>query len=198
MAVAERDLMAEEPERWHCTPEQFYRMGDMGLFEGQRVELIKGEIIRMPAMSSPRRTAVILVSDTLREQFGDGFFVSSQSPLDVDGFSDPEPDVAVIAGRARDYTGAHPTTAALVVEVSLSTLSHDRTTKSSLYAEVGIADYWLVNLKDRQVEVYRQPGPDADLPFGFGYASVRFYVSGETITPLAKPNASVAVADLLP
>ncbi len=87
----------------------------------------------------------------------------------LDDESEPEPDISVVAGDPRDYRDAHPQRPALVVEVALSRLSFDREHKGSLYARAGIADYWIVNLPDRRVEVYRDPVPDAGAVFGWRY-----------------------------
>ena len=121
-----------------------------------------------------------------------------QGPLDLGEISEPEPDVAVIAGNVRDYTDAHPTTAALIVEVADTSLAYDRTTKASLYAKAGIADYWIVNLIERQLEVHRYPTSDAARLYGFGYAEITVLTAAESVVPLAMPQASIAVADLLP
>src|SRR5262249_23775846 len=105
---------------------------------------------------------------------------------------------AVVAGAPRDYRDAHPATAVLIVEVAETSLRYDRTQKASLYARSDIAEYWIVNLPDRQLEVYRDPQPDAAQPFGFGYASVRILGEQDRVSPLAAPGVAIAVADLLP
>ncbi len=119
------------------------------------------------------------------------------APLDLTLSSEPIPDVFVVPGKPRDYT-AHPTTALLIVEVSDSTLSHDRNRKGSLYAAALIQDYWIVNLVDRQLEVYRVPVPDAAGVFGFTCSQRTILAPGATVSPLALPQAQIAVTDLLP
>lgn len=178
--------------------EQYLQMAELGWFEGRHVELIEGEIIEMAAMGDRHWLALVLVSDELRRVFSEGYFLSGQSPLRLSSKSEPEPDVAVIQGRGRDYQGTIPSTAALVVEISDSTLSYDRTQKAGLYARAGIAEYWILNLMDNQLEVHRKPGARPDQPFGFGYLNLSFHFSGEIVSPLAAPEAQVAVADLLP
>ena len=138
------------------------------------------------------------VGVTLEKAFSQGYFVRWQMPLDAEEISEPEPDVAVIAGDVRDYREAHPTTAVLIVEVADTSLTYDRTEKASLYAKTGILDYWILNLIDRRIEVRRNPGPDATQPFGFGYADVKAVSSTDSLAPLAVPQAIIAVADLLP
>lgn len=127
-----------------------------------------------------------------------GYFVSTQCPLDVGELSEPEPDVTVVAGDVRDYKDAHPTTAVLIVEIADTSLAYDRTEKASLYAKAGIADYWILNLMDRQVEVRRDPVADPMQPFGFGYTHVTILAETGFVSPLAMPQAVIAVADLLP
>jgi Uma2 family endonuclease len=122
-----------------------------------------------------------------------------QAPLHLGPRPAPEPELAVVPGGSRDYTATgHPTTALLIVEVSDTTLSYDRGRKASLYARAGIADYWIVNLVDRQLEVYRQPQPDATRPYGYGYISAATFTAAESVSPLAAASVSLAVADLLP
>jgi Uma2 family endonuclease len=172
-------------------------MGDMGLFHGQRTELIEGEIMVMSPQNWPHSSTVDRVGEVLRRVLGTGVWVRSQMPMNFGAASDPEPDVSVVVGQRDDYTD-HPTTALLIVEVSETTLDYDRGRKASLYARVGVTDYWIVNLVDLQVEVYRQPGPDATQFYGHGYGSQTIHVPGETITPLAFPQIGIPVADLLP
>jgi len=120
----------------------------------------------------------------------------AQNSFDGGPRSEPQPDIAVLAGQPRDFAHALPSTAALIVEVSLTTLAYDRARKAALYAQAGIEDYWIINLNAGQVEVHRKPGALAEETFG--YAQVNIYQSGQAIAPLAMPNAAVAVADLLP
>ena len=209
MAIAERELsvpgriepedagedFVPQPYRW--TREQFYEIGDMGLFEGRRAILVEGEILAMPAMGDLHRGVVTLVSDVLREVFGKDFFVSVQSPFDIGRATDPEPDIAVVKGSIRDFFERGLTEAALIVEVSDTTYAYDKHEKASLYASAGIQDYWIVRLKTRQVEVHRQPQADPAQPFGFGYSEVTVHDGGAVVQPLAA-ESPVAVSALLP
>jgi Uma2 family endonuclease len=119
-------------------------------------------------------------------------------PVALDDESEPEPDVCVVPGGPRDYLDAHPRRPALVVEVAQSSLAIDRGIKAGLYARAGIADYWIVNLVDRQVEVRRRPVAASDARYGWRYADVSVHREGESVAPLAMPDAPVAVADVLP
>jgi Uma2 family endonuclease len=181
--------------RW--TLREYYRLADQGWFRGQRVELIDGEIVQMPAMKNPHVAAIELVKRALEPAFGPAFWVRMQGPLHFGRYSAPEPDVAVVPGGPRDYSD-HPTTALLVVEVSESTLAYDRNRKAGLYARHGIADYWIVNLIDMQLEVRRNPVPDPGWRHRFRYADVQVLGPGDRVTPLALPGVAVAVSDLLP
>lgn len=196
MTIAEQPPVNEpKPLRW--TKAEYYRLGEMGFFDGKRVELIDGEIIEMQPIGVRHLKAVVLVADALRRVFDLGFFISVQNPMNVGDGSDPQPDVAVFVGDVRELTDA-PTQPVLVVEVADSSLDYDRVTKGSLYARAGISDYWIVNLVESVVEVRRRPVPMPGQPFGFGYADISIRRVGDTIAPLAAPNAIIAVADLLP
>src|SRR5262249_26865513 len=96
------------------------------------------------------------------------------------------------------YATHHPQTAVLIVEVSESRLDYDRTRKASLYARADITDYWIVNLVNNQLEVRRDPRPDPSQHYGHGYASLTTLVPPAVVSPLAAPQVSLAVADLLP
>ncbi|MFN0121969.1 MAG: Uma2 family endonuclease [Blastocatellia bacterium] len=197
--VVEETVQAEvwpRPHRW--TREEYYKMAEAGFFEGKRVELIFGEVIEMSPMGRPHVMAVKFGARTLEKAFGKGWFVQTQAPLDLGLESDPEPDIAVIAGDDRDYLDTHPDTAALVVEVAESTLKADRKVKGSLYAGAGIEDYWVVNLNKRQLEVYRRPIVDKSAPSGFIYGNMQILNEEDSVSPLAKPKAVIRVADLLP
>jgi Uma2 family endonuclease len=177
--------------------EEYYRLGELGFFRGQRVELIEGRLMVHSPQNSLHADAVDDVDDVLSGVFRPGYRVRCQLPLDLGLRTEPEPDVAVVPGRRGQYRKAHPTTAVLVVEVSDTTLDYDRGFKASLYAAGKILDYWIVNLVDGQLEVYRQPVPDAAQPFGFRYSSRTDLAAPATAEPLALPGVTIPVADLL-
>ncbi len=183
--------------RYRWTVEQFYWLDRAGIFEDRHVELLDGQIHEM-TVDPPHATAGGLTVEALRLAFGVGYVVRDQHPLDLGRRSLPEPDVAVVVGSARDYARTHPRTALLIVEVSDTTLRKDRKIKAHLYAQAGIADYWIVNLVDRHLEIHRNPRPDPDRKGRFRYADVTILKSGDHASPLAKPEARIAVADLLP
>jgi len=165
---------------------------------GEPLELLGGHLIVSEPQGSAHFTAIRLMEDALRSAFGSGWEVRVQGPIALDDDSEPEPDVAVVRGTARDYREAHPARAALVVEVAEASLATDRQHKGSLYARAGLEEYWIVNLVDRVVEVYRSPVPDPLAPFGFRYGSAAILGPGRSASPLARPEASIAVEDVLP
>jgi Uma2 family endonuclease len=192
--IAAPQIGEPTPRRW--TREEYYRLGELGFFHGQRVELIEGEIVVLSPQNWPHTSTVARVDQVLRRVLGTGFWVRTQFPLNL-STSDPEPDVSIVAGQLEDYSD-HPTTAVLIVEVSESSLDYDRTRKASLYARAGIADYWIVNLVNNQLEVHRDPRPDPAQHYGHGYASVTVLGRQDVVNPLAAPQVSLAVSDLLP
>jgi Uma2 family endonuclease len=186
------------PARRRWTIDEYYRLGEMGFFNDQRVELIDGEVIDMAPQKDIHAVAVGLAFKAVWRAFGDVPWVRCQLPLGLADSNEPEPDVSVVAGPERQYIGkGHPSTAFLVVEVADTSLDFDRTIKVSLYASAAIADYWIVNLIDRQLEVFRRPSADAAARFGWTYADRTILSAADRIKPLAAQE-STRVADLLP
>jgi Uma2 family endonuclease len=189
--------MDVEERRW--TRVEYARLVELEILGPEdRIELIGGAMICKEPQYSPHATAILLVTRVLTEIFGSGWVVRPQMPVSLDDESVPEPDVCVVHGDPRDYRDAHPTHPVLVVEVALSRLGFDRDRKGSLYARARLAEYWIVNLPDRRLEVYREPIPDGATRFGWRYGSAQALGPDERLTPLAKPGATVRVADLLP
>jgi Uma2 family endonuclease len=193
-------LKLSVPNRQRWTSEEFYRLLELGMFheQGDRVELVDGEILVMPAQKNVHAFSLDNTHDALELVFDAKFWVRTQMTLDLSPWSVVDPDVAVVPATFRDPTQSNPTTALLVVEVSLTTLPYDQGRKASLYATAGIADYWIVNLVDKQLEVHRSPHPDSTADFGHSYAVVQILKPGDLVTPLAMPGATVPVASLMP
>ena len=189
-------LAESQLRRW--TRDEYYRMAAMGLFDGQHVELIEGQVIEMSPQGTAHASAVTAAAEALEAAFGAGYYARWQMPLDAGELTLPEPDVAIVPGTWRDYVKTHPTSAEIIVEVAEASLAYDRSVKVSLYAKVGVAEYWIINLVDRQLEVYRQPGVNTTAVYGFGYGEKLVFRLGDAVAPLAKPEARIAVADLLP
>jgi Uma2 family endonuclease len=191
--------MAAPPRTRRWTRREYDRLVEHGvLHEDDPIELVGGELIVAEPKGSPHATAVGLTSDALRGAFGEGWVVRIQDPVALDDESEPEPDLAVAPGGWRDYREDHPGRPVLVVEVAESSLVFDRTVKASLYARAGVPDYWIVNLVDRTLEVHRGPTRDAAAPFGWRYEVVQTMGPDTTAFPMARPEARIAVADLLP
>jgi Uma2 family endonuclease len=176
---------------------QFYQLDELGFFGDRHIELIEGILYEM-TINPGHASASDFTGQVLRMIFGAGWYVREAKPLATGRRSLVEPDFAVIAGSIGDFTQAHPSTAALVVEISDSTLRKDRRLKAHLYAQANLPEYWIVNLIDRQLEVHRDPGPDPARKRRFRYASVTIVPESGTLSPLAAPDSVVPVSDLLP
>lgn len=163
-----------------------------------RIELFDGRMIFKEPQYSPHATAISLVQRVLTSALGPGWYVRVQMPVALDELSEPEPDVSVVPGHPRDYRDAHPERPALIVEVAQSRLRFDRRQKGSLYARAGIADYWIVNILERRLEIYREPVSDPDAPLGWRYGRTIALGPDERVAPLAAPAVAIAVSDLLP
>jgi Uma2 family endonuclease len=191
--------MAQAPltlRRW--TRQEYERLVDLGALDREPVELLGGQLIVAEPQGSYHVTAVGMLGSRLATVLPPGWIVRAQAPLALDEESAPEPDLAVVRGTWADYRDAHPTSAALLVEVADSSLAFDRDQKGSLYARARVADYWIVNLVDRVLEVYREPGPDPAAAHGWSYRSRLTLSPPEIATPLALPALRLRVAELLP
>ena len=178
--------VAPKPARFRW--DQYQQMIDSGTLDGMRAMFIHGEIVTMAAMLEAHACGVSLTLHELQRIFGVGFYVRPQLPL-RQGNHDPEPDLAVVPGGPRDYTTMPA--ALLVVEVADSSFHYDTGTKAQIYAAAGLADYWVLDIGDRRLLVFRDP--DAS-----GYRSELTLAETDTIAPLAAPTGSIRVADLLP
>lgn len=183
--------------RW--TRGEYERLVDERIFrDDEHLELLDGLLVVREPHGSRHGAAVAALCTVLARAFGAGFHVRPHLPLALDEASEPEPDIVVVRGEAWDYVSAHPSAPLLVVEIADASLALDREHKSSLYARAGVVDYWIVNLPERVVEIYRQPVAATGTPFGWRYANVQRLAPGATVSPLSGPKAVVAVGDLLP
>jgi Uma2 family endonuclease len=184
--------------RW-ITREEFEALMESGVFAPEeRLELIAGELTRREPVNTFHAVAVVLIGEVLSQVLPKDLHLRIQLPLALGEYDEPFPDVAVISGSPRDYLNKHPTTALLVVEVSEASLKTDREIKGSLYASAGIPAYWIVNLKERVVEVYREPAEDARAVYGVSYRQRAVLRVGERLSPLFAPDATIAVEQLIP
>jgi Uma2 family endonuclease len=184
--------------RW--TRIEYDKLIEEGVFQpAERLELLAGQLVVREPQGTPHATGIRLVTRALRGVFAeDRWIVDMQLPVALDEESEPEPDVTVTAGDPRDYLPSHPSRPVLVVEVAETSLALDREEKGSLYARARVPEYWILNLRDRLLEVYREPHPDTSALHGWVYRSRKNLAAGEHVTPLAAPTARIAVAELLP
>jgi Uma2 family endonuclease len=191
--------MTEAPltlRRWKRV--EYDRLVDLGVFESDPIELVGGQLVVAEPQSAYHASAIRKADYALRAVLPPGWIVSVQSPVALDDESEPEPDLVVLPGRPGDYREAHPSRPALVMEVAEASVGFDRDYKGSLYARAAIQDYWIVNLVDRVLEVYRDPGTDAAAPYGWRYRSVATLDVSGVVVPLAFPAVQIVVADLVP
>ena len=168
------------------TVSEYYAMASAGvLHENDRVELIRGQIIPMSPIGSRHATCVDRLARMFILGVGDEATVRIQNPIRLSAHSEPEPDLSLLE-RKRVYASRHPRPdeVLLVIEVADTTLDYDQQVKALLYAEEGIQEYWIVNLEEEGLEVYRQPGPD-------GYAETMTLQRGEEVEILALPAAGM-------
>ena len=179
------------PARHRLTVSDYHRMGEAGILGTERVELIDGELIDMAPIGAGHAGTVRGLNRVLTAACMGRAIVDVQNPVRLDGFSEPQPDLAVLRLRADDYRGAHPGPAdvLLVVEVADSSLRFDREVKLPMYARAGIGEVWIVDLGARVVE------SDAGLVDG-GYATVRRHGSEATVALTLSPDIEVMLGDV--
>jgi Uma2 family endonuclease len=189
--------VAMRTRRWNVV--EYERMIERGIFrDDERLELLDGQLVVKEPQGNPHAVAVDLAVAALRQAFGPAWLVRAHAPLALGRRSRPEPDVSVVPGSPRDYRSAAPTGAALVVEISQSSLGIDRTRKATIYARARIPEYWVVNLTGRAVEVHRDPAALDASGRHWTYRSVDPRPASASITPIATPGARIAIGDLLP
>ena len=185
-----------KPYRW--TLAEYRELGKTNLFHDRKTMLLDGELYVMTFPNPPHNTALGLTDDYLRKAFPTGHHVRNQMALDVNTRNDPGPDLAVVPGSIRDYANRQATTAVLVVEVADSSLFLDTTVKAELYATAGVPEYWVIDLENRKLLVFRDP---VQLPKDLGataYRTRRSFGPDDTVAPLTAPDAGVKVSDLIP
>ncbi|CAN1212392.1 Uma2 family endonuclease [Tumidithrix helvetica PCC 7403] len=166
------------------TLEEYHRLIDLRFFaEGDRIELVRGEIVQM----APKTTSHVFCSRSLLDELpsllqGRAKF-QCQDPILLPSGSEPEPDFVIINPKPDNYLSGHPTPAdiLLVIEVADSSLDYDQTVKAELYAEAGISNYWLFNLVDYRLEAYSEPYKDFQGEYGYAQ---RKYILAERSAPL--------------
>lgn len=181
------------------TVDEYHTLIRAGVFaKDERFELLEGWIVPKMSRNPPHDAAMDQTQDQLRPRLPNGWRMRIQSAITT-ADSEPEPDIAVVRGTARDYSSNHPvpTDIALIIEVAESSLTEDRRDKARIYARAGVAVYWIINLVDSQLEVYTDPTGPASVP---AYRK-REDFKPEQSTPLIIDGqliAEVPVRDLLP
>lgn len=170
---------------------EYDRLVQLGCFEDEKIELLNGLLVAVSPQGTEHAQAVRTLTKLLSRGVGDRAVVQCQLPLGASDDSEPEPDIAVIPNQ--EYFDDHPTRAFLIVEVANSSLRKDRLLKAALYARAGIPEYWIVNVPDRLVEVYRTPQPEDGV-----YRSVTTHGRAEIIHPVAFADVQIGIADLFP
>jgi len=194
-----RAMTDGETQTRRYTRAEYEKLVDLSVSPpSEALELIGGELMSAEPQGPAHYTAIRKTARALDAAFGSGWDIRQEGPLALDDESEPEPDVAVVLGQPDDYALVHPSRAVLTVEVAESSLRVDRLHKGSLYARAGLADYWVLNLVARVLEVYREPVPDAASPFGWRYARREALDVTAQVTPLAAPGSRVPVSWLFP
>ncbi|MBI3246898.1 MAG: Uma2 family endonuclease [Deltaproteobacteria bacterium] len=181
------------PTLYRFTRDEYYRMGEAGLFIDKRVELLDGEIITMPPQNPPHAGTTNHIGGIFIHLLGSAFTVRMQTPIVLDDWSEPEPDIAVCQPDPDDYMFAHPRAdqVLLLIEVAESSLPYDRRRKTAAYARSGVPEYWIINLVDKWIEIFSDPDPAAQC-----YRNERHATASDTVT---LPGGSVlSAAALLP
>ncbi len=175
------------------TVEQYHRMGEAGVFEPEeRVELIRGVIREMSPKGRRHSIAVGLATQIFVPRLEGRASVQVQDALTIEAIrSEPEPDVVVNSSPNPRDVRTEKSKPLLVIEVSDRSLRFDRDQKARIYAKAGIADYWIVNLIDDVLEVFRDPKDGS-------YATRVVLQAPEIVSPLSFPDLEIAVSDLLP
>ncbi|WP_309738521.1 MULTISPECIES: Uma2 family endonuclease [unclassified Chamaesiphon] len=176
------------------TSTEYYGMMESGIIrEGERVELILGQIFTMAAKGTRHTVSTTRLITELPMLIQRRAIVRCQDPITLLNNSEPEPDIVIARLRSDDYVNSHPSPAdiILVIEVADSSIKFDRETKAPLYAAAGISEYWIVNLIDDRLEIYRQPE-------GNIYTSVQIVTPPRSINLPEFPEISLDIGDFFP
>jgi Uma2 family endonuclease len=176
------------------TSTEYYGMIESGIIrEGERVELILGQIFTMAAKGTRHTVSTTRLITELPMLIQRRAIVRCQDPISLPNNSEPEPDIVIARLRSDEYVNTHPSPEdiILVIEVADSSIKFDRDTKAPLYAAAGISEYWIVNLIDNRLEIYRQPE-------GSIYASIQIVTPPQTIVLPQFPEIVVQIGDFFP
>ena len=183
---------AVQPQPYRFSVEEYHKLGEAGILQPRdRVELLDGEILIMSPIGLRHVWAVTWVTEWFNDRRKERYAVSPGNPVFLHEFSEPQPDIMLVprAGKTLQKTTAEDVF--LLIEVSDSSLSFDRTRKLKAYAAARVREYWIVNLEEDVVEVFRQPK-------GAKYAMKSRFGLGESVSPLAFGDIVVPVAEMIP
>jgi Uma2 family endonuclease len=168
--------------------DEYYRLAEFGAFEDERIELLEGELVRMSPPGAPHSATIQVLNRLFLPRLLERAEVRIQLPFDAAETSQPQPDVALVP--LDTYRTAHPAKAYLLIEVAESSLGYDQGKKQRIYARARVPEYWIVNIPDECIEVYRQPGLS-------GYDKCELVPRSGSIAPLEFPDVVIRVADVL-
>lgn len=197
MGIATLEQPATEqqaPERYHWTVDSFYRAINAGVFdEPKRMELVHGDLWEKEKMNPPHASVTHRIARLLRKLFDENYVVREEKPVRLATDGEPMPDLCVARGDQDAFDERHPTQddILLLIEVADATEDKDSGEKADLYAQAGITDYWVVKIRSKVVEVYRNPKMGK-------YPDPKTLRAGDAVSPLFAPGVSLPVSDLLP
>jgi Uma2 family endonuclease len=181
-----------QPQSYRFSVEEYYKLGEAGIFQpDDRVELLDGEIFVMSPTSVRHAWAVTWITEWFVERHRKRYAVSPGNPIWLHDYSEPQPDIMLVPRVRRREHKTRPEEVFLLVEVSDSSLAFDRGRKRKAYAEAGVREYWIVNLEEDVLEVFRQPE-------GGSYAVALRFALGESVSPLAFEDVMVPAAEIIP
>lgn len=184
----------EIPRRHRISVEDYHRMAAIGILKkDSRVELIDGEIIDMPPIGTSHAGMVNRLTHLLVHALAGKAVIAVQNPVQLDGFSEPQPDIAILQPRLDFYSGAHPKPPDIIalVEVADASQRYDRDIKVPLYARHGVPEVWLVDIEMWRLEIFQRPGPD-------GYTEVRSFAQPGCLSLAALPEIRLDLSTIFP
>ncbi|MEM9541914.1 MAG: Uma2 family endonuclease [Cyanobacteria bacterium P01_E01_bin.42] len=187
--------LPSEPSLRLWTVKEYHRMVEAGILQPEeKVELIAGQIIRqMSPQKSPHAAAITRTERQLRNELGDRILLRIQLPIALNPYSEPEPDIAIVQPDPRDYADNHPLISQVhfLIEIADTTLRRDCGLKARDYANSGIEEYWVLDIENRLLHVFRNPTSE-------GYESESTRSENEEISPFQFPDSSISIQEMLP
>lgn len=185
--------MLVQLDRRLFTVTDYQRMIETGILqEGDRCELLNGEIVKMATIGRKHAAVVNRINKLFSRILQEAIIVSVQNPIELGAFSQPEPDIALLRWQDDFYESGHPQAqdVYLLIEVADTTLETDRAIKLPIYAQTGISEVWIVNLQDLQIEVYRSPIEDT-------YSVSQILTAGQMLTISGLPDVAIEFNEIL-